>query len=114
MLFRSQFKSVVAPLLVNLYQALTSGRDEVDTATRALAGEQVEQPMSMGGSAEPGLDQSGQPAALGQSGRMGQSGDAGQDLDRMAQSGSGEQQGDEFAATDAAAGGSRELGRRRR
>jgi hypothetical protein len=109
------FKAVVAPLLANLYQALTGGRDEVDTAVRALAGEQVEQPMDMGGSGkETSFDQSGQPAALGQSGRMPQSSGMSQGLERAAQSGGGEEGGDEFNATDAAAGGNRELGRRRR
>lgn len=75
------FKGSVEPLLANMVQQLSSARSTADDAARALAGEQVAQPMGMmpapGG---PMPDQMPQP-------------DMGSDIDT-----------DEFAATDAAAG----------
>ena len=75
------FKGAVEPLLANMVQQLSSARSTADDAARALAGEQVAQPMGMGmGPA---------PAAPGMSAPDGTE----SDLDT-----------DEFAATDAAAG----------
>jgi hypothetical protein len=90
-----QFKSSFSPLLATLYQALSGGREEADTAVRVLAGEQVQQPMDMG-------REGGQAS----SGQMPSEPEAGQEQ--------GEYEADQFAATDAAAGGEEELGRRRR
>lgn len=42
------FKAAVEPLLANMVQQLSSSRGAVDDAARALAGEQVAQPMGMG------------------------------------------------------------------
>jgi len=42
------FKAAVEPLLANMSQQLSSARGTADTAARALAGEQVAQPMGMG------------------------------------------------------------------
>ena len=42
------FKATVEPLLANMVQQLSSSRSTVDDAARALAGEQVSQPMAMG------------------------------------------------------------------
>lgn len=87
------FKSAMSPLLANLYQAVSTGREQADSAVRALAGEQVEQPMDMGAGlgSEPAPEL---PAPEGDS-----------DFDHDE---------DEFAGTDAAAGGEQELGRGRR
>ena len=41
------FKAAVEPLLANMSQQLSSARGTADTAARALAGEQVAQPMGM-------------------------------------------------------------------
>jgi hypothetical protein len=80
------FKAAVEPLLANMSQQLSSARGTADTAARALAGEQVAQPMAMGmgaGAAPGGMpDGTEMPAA-----------DMGSDMDT-----------DEFAATNAAAG----------
>jgi hypothetical protein len=95
-----QFKSAIAPVLSSLYQALTSGREGADSAARALAGEQSEQPMDMGtGSAEPmaGGPEMSPPSA---------------EHDGMTSD--EESGGDAFNATDAAAGGPGEMGRERR
>ena len=43
------FKATVEPLLANMVQQLGSARSTADDAARALAGEQVAQPMGMGG-----------------------------------------------------------------
>jgi hypothetical protein len=48
------FKASVEPLLANMVQQLGSARSTADDAARALAGEQVAQPMDMGMSATPG------------------------------------------------------------
>jgi len=76
------FKAAVEPLLANMSQQLSSARGTADNAARALAGEQVAQPMGMG--AAPGGPMPGDtmPAP-----------DMASDLDA-----------DNFAATDAAAG----------
>jgi len=87
------FKSAMTPVLANLYQSLTTSRESSDTAARALAGEQVEQPMDMG------LDT---PAPAGE--LPPPEGDQ-SDFDADA---------DGFDATDAAVGGEEELGRERR
>ena len=82
------FKSAVSPLLQQLAQTLQTGREQADTAARQLAGEGGED-MALGGAPAgmPGADLGGMPA---------------------------EPAVDEFAATDAAAGGEEELGREKR
>ena len=89
------FKGSVAPLLQSVWQALSDGRNQADTAARQLAGEAGED-MSMGGL---GGDEMAGMAAGEVPGGM-PPGDAGM--------------GDDFGATDAAAGGEAELGRERR
>jgi hypothetical protein len=84
------FKNSVAPLLQDLASTLQQGRETADNAARGLAGEQVEQPMGMGGAPDLGPE-------LGAGGEM-------SDLDA----------GGDFGAVDAAAGGGEELGRERR
>lgn len=87
------FKAAVEPLLGNMVQQLSSSRSTADDAARALAGEQVAQPMGMGmGAAPTGGADTGMPPPV----------DMGSDMDV-----------DSFAATDAAAGPN-ELGRERR
>ena len=86
------FKGAVNAFLGNLYQSLQTGREQADTAVRALAGEQTDQPMDMGMDAGLGGD-----AGLGSDEGLGAdlgAGPEGSDLDA-----------DEFGATDAAAGG---------
>lgn len=84
------FKAAVEPLLGNMVQQLSAARGTADDAARALAGEQVAQPMDMGmGAAAPMPGE--MPAA-----------DMTSDIDT-----------DEFAATDAAAG-STVVGREKR
>jgi hypothetical protein len=80
------FKAAVEPLLANMSQQLSSARGTADTAARALAGEQVAQPMAMGMGAGPA------PGAMPDGTEM-PAADMGSDMDT-----------DEFAATDAAAG----------
>ena len=85
------FRGSVTPLLQQLWQQLSDGRTSADNAARALTGETTPD-MGMGG-AMPGGDMAGAmppPPAPGAEG------------------------GDEFGATDAAAGGAEELGRERR
>lgn len=88
------FKNAVTPLLQTLYTNIQQAREEADSAARQLAGEQVEKPMGM-----PGGDELGGPDLGGDMGD-----DMGSDIDM----------GDEFAATDAAAGGEESLGREKR
>jgi hypothetical protein len=88
------FKAAVEPLLGNMVQQLGSARSTADDAARALAGEQVSQPMDMGGM--------GAAPAAGIDGSMPPPVDMGSDMDA-----------DSFSATDAAAGPN-ELGRERR
>jgi len=80
------FKAAVEPLLSNMSQQLSSARGTADTAARALAGEQVAQPMAMGMGAGPA------PGAMPDGTEM-PAADMGSDMDT-----------DEFAATDAATG----------
>ena len=84
----------MTPLLSDLTSQLTNARETADTSSRALAGEQVAQPMDMGMGGQPGA----MPPTPG--------GDMG-DMGAMPP-------GDEFGATDAAVGGPEELGRERR
>jgi uncharacterized protein YbcC (UPF0753/DUF2309 family) len=90
------FKGSVTPLLQQLWQQLSDGRGQADSAARALTGEGTPD-MSMGG-------------APGMGGEMG--GTPGMPPAPNAQMPA--PAGDEFAATDAAAGGAEELGRERR
>jgi hypothetical protein len=93
------FKGTVVPLLTELVGQLQAARETADGAARTLAGEQVAAPMGMPG-ADP-MAAGGMPPAPG--GDMGAAPDMG-----------AEPMGDEFAATDAAAGGDEELGRAKR
>ena len=86
------FKQTAQAALQGLMDALNGARDSLDQGSRALAGEQVEQPMDLGG---------GAPAA-----------DLG--LPEPGEESDFDSEEDEFAATDAAAGGEAELGRERR
>jgi hypothetical protein len=88
------FKAAVEPLLGNMVQQLGSARSTADDAARALAGEQVAQPMGMGTPGTP-------PPMPGTNLPPPEMGD-GSDMDA-----------DSFGATDAAAGPN-ELGRERR
>lgn len=83
------FKAAIAPVLKNLYDSLTTGREGADNAARALAGEQT-------------VPQTGDLAVQ-----------AGNDVSQEAGTTVGGSE-DTFAATDAAAGGTAELGRERR
>lgn len=96
------FKGAVGPLLGDLAQTLQQGRETADSAARSLAGEQVDQPMGMGG--DMGGMGGGMDAALQGGDEFGGMGGEMSDLDA----------GGDFAATDAAAGGAAELGRERR
>ena len=93
------FKNAIRPVLDSLYQAMTSGRDAADNASRTLAGEQVNAPMDMGMGADTGM-----PPAPGA--------DVG--LDAAGPGMDSDMDTDGFDATDAAAGGEEELGRERR
>ena len=85
-----QFKNTVAPALQTLLDQLNTARDTLDQASRALAGEQVSEPMALGGE---------EPAEL-------PAGD--EDLSDL------DSEDDGFATADAAAGGEEEMGRERR
>lgn len=85
-----QFKNTVAPALQTLLDQLNTARDTLDQASRALAGEQVSEPMALGGE---------EPAEL-------PTGD--EDLSDL------DSEDDGFATADAAAGGAEEMGRERR
>jgi hypothetical protein len=91
-----EFKNAIRPTLDTLYQSMNTGRDAADNAARALAGEQTAQSMDIGGA--PGAPDLG-PAAGSTPAPL----DMGNDMDT-----------DQFAATDAAAGGTAELGREKR
>ena len=85
------FKNAVGETLSTLMTNLQSAREGVDNGVRILSGEAVDQPMDLGGA---GLDDTGMgnlPAPVAS------------DLDT--------DETDGFAATDAAVGGSEELGR---
>jgi len=88
------FKGAVAPLLSDLASTLQQGRETADSAARGLAGEETGMTgdMGMGGG-----DLGGAPADLGPG-----MGDETSDLDT------------DFAAADAAAGGTADLGRETR
>ena len=93
------FKNAIRPVLDSLYQAMMSGRDSADNASRALAGEQVNAPMDMGMGADTGMGDAGMAPPADDLGAP----PADSDMDA-----------DGFDATDAAAGGEEELGRERR
>jgi hypothetical protein len=86
------FKNAVGETLATLMTNLQSAREGVDNGVRILSGEQVEQPMDLGGA---GAEV---PAELPPA--------PGSDLDQ--------DETDGFAATDAAVGGAEELGRETR
>lgn len=86
-----QFKNVAQSALQGLMDSLNGARDALDQGSRALAGEQMPQPMDLG---SPEL--------------------AGDELPTEPESNEFDSDEDEFAATDAATGGSEELGRERR
>lgn len=86
-----QFKNVAQSALQGLMDSLNGARDALDQGSRALAGEQMPQPMDLG---SPDL--------------------AGNELPTEPDSSEFDSDEDEFAATDAATGGSEELGRERR
>jgi hypothetical protein len=88
------FKAAVEPLLGNMVQQLGSARSTADDAARALAGEQVAQPMDMGGM---NATVGGLPGQMSATPEIG-----------------GEVETDSFGATDAAAGGTSSLGREKR
>ena len=89
------FKQTVTPLLQQVWQTLSDGREQADTAARALTGEAVPD-MGMGGAA-PGMDAGlGGPAPAPEMGAPEPA------------------EGDGMGAVDAAAGGEAELGRERR
>lgn len=85
------FKTSVGSTLETLMNQLQSAREGVDGGVRVLSGEQVDQPMDLGG--EPEGELPPPPTS---------------DLDIE------EPESDGFAATDAAVGGSEELGREKR
>ena len=82
------FKGSITPLLQNLWQQLSTGREQADSAARALTGESTPD-MGMGGADV--------------NAAMPPEGDMGSDLP--------EPEGDGMGAVDAAAGGTAELGR---
>jgi len=84
------FKNAVGETLATLMQNLQSAREGVDNGVRILSGEQVDNPMAM-----PGDDMSGGDTELPPA--------PGSDLDQ--------DETDGFGASDAAVGGSEELGR---
>lgn len=95
-----QFKNSVGTLLASMVDQLTAARESADTATRALAGEQVAQPMQMGGG---DMGMGGEPGMGMEPGMGGDMDGEMSDLDT-----------DGFGATDAEKGGSAALGRERR
>jgi flagellar hook-basal body complex protein FliE len=90
------FKNSVGQLLTGMLDSMTQAREQADGAARQLAGEQI----APGGMAMPGTPAPAMPSAP-------EMGGAGAELDQLAA-------GDEFAATDAAAGGPESLGRETR
>jgi hypothetical protein len=89
------FKSAVGETLNTLMQNLQAAREGVDNGVRVLSGEQVDQPMDLGGAP---ADLSGGDAELPPA--------PGSDLDQ--------DETDGFGASDAAVGGAEELGREKR
>lgn len=94
-----QFKATMTPMITDLSTQLGAARETADGASRSLAGEQTAQPMDMGMGAMGGDEMAGM--ATGE-------------VPGGLPPGDLEAGGDEFAATDAAAGGVEELGRERR
>ena len=90
------FKNAVGTTLDTLMQNLQSAREGVDNGVRVLSGEQVDSPMAMPG--DQGADLSGGDTSLPPA--------PGSDLDA--------DETDGFGATDAAVGGTEELGREKR
>jgi hypothetical protein len=88
------FKNSVGGLLASMVEQLTQAREQADGAARSLAGEGPAAGMAM-----PGAEPAAAAAPMG--------GDAGAQLDQLAGA-------DNFAATDAAAGGPEALGRETR
>ena len=88
------FKNSVGGLLASMVEQLTQAREQADGAARSLAGEGPAAGMAM-----PGTEPAAAAAPMG--------GDAGAQLDQLAGA-------DNFAATDAAAGGPEALGRETR
>ena len=84
------FKGAVGETLNTLMQNLQAAREGVDNGVRVLSGEQVDQPMAMPGD---------------------QSADMGGELPPPPASDLDQEEGDAFGATDAAVGGTEELGR---
>ena len=96
------FKGSVGQVLTALAATLNQTREQLDGAARALTGESAAQPMGMAGDMGAG--------APPDAGAMG-----GEEDVAMPSFGSnGEEETDEFGASDAAAGGPEELGRERR
>lgn len=91
------FKGKVGGVLGSILTQLQDAREQLDSAARGLAGESVGDEMSMGG-ADGGLDVD--PNAMSPA--------PASDLDTE------EPMGDTFGATDAAAGGTEDLGREKR
>lgn len=90
------YKNTTQSALQGLLDALNGARDALDQGARGLAGEQVAEPMAMGGAAAP----TGMPV---------------DDLDASSADLSSDLDSDDgFAAADAAAGGDEALGRERR
>ena len=89
------FSNAITPLLQNLYQNIQSAREGADKAARGLAGEQT-----------PDMGMSGMGGAPAPAGGMEPPMPGGMESDL--------DMGDEFAATDAAAGGEADLGREKR
>jgi hypothetical protein len=85
-----QFKTTATGALQGLMDSLNTARDSLDNGSRQLAGEQVAEPMALGGAGAVGGTEMPEPGA---------------DL---------ETGGEDFATADAAAGGEEELGRERR
>jgi hypothetical protein len=98
------FKSAVGSVLGNILQQLTGAREQTDNAARNLAGEGSPD-MGMGGGMPPGGPMGGAGEMPGAAPGMGPE----SDMDSEEVPG-----GDEFAATDAAAGGEADLGREKR
>jgi hypothetical protein len=98
------FKSAVGSVLGNILQQLTGAREQADNAARNLAGEGSPD-MGMGGGMPPGGPMGGPGEMPGAAPGMGPE----SDMDSEEVPG-----GDEFAATDAAAGGEADLGREKR
>ena len=85
------FKNAVGETLNTLMQNLQAAREGVDNGVRVLSGEAVDSPMALGGAPEMGADMGGELPPEPS------------DLDQ--------EEGDGFAASDAAVGGAEELGR---